>query len=331
MRTLMLWLIAGIWLMHASCTASGQAKSQPESKSPNRPSRLLTIDIERLDPSNHADYPKIIALLRSQDIPVAQRIEYARRYIRGDSNPTFAEHSDKQLYAWVITCAVLTLARLNDIDSIPLIEEKLEDWQATRQRGSISPAGVYTPVPRLDAVRVSLARLKAVRDVPEVKTSDDLIRRLRRMLHHLGFNGTIDEWLQALSKELNRKENSADLGTGLHEWTLRAYMGFLLEAGWQGVDIDAAAKVIQLDWQKYPVSQVSLKLSFSWRECLLQSWDGGLSRILSAGKCLRKERVLRRKCWRISACPSYRLFRKNSSGRFATETKSRELVWGSPR
>jgi len=108
------------------------------------------------------------------------------------------------------------------------------------------------PLPDMDVVRVALARLKAVRDIPEVKTSQDLIERLKRKLHHVGFQGSIEEWLQALSKELEVTYNAADMGIGIHEKILLSYFSMLMEAGWKGVDIDAAAKVIHLDWKQYP-------------------------------------------------------------------------------
>jgi len=255
MRRTIICLVVGILLMVASHALQSGMNAQRETALPRQSHWSNRLDIERLNPGEPADYAKILFLLRNEDIPAATRIEYAKRYVRGEYPLANARlTSDKeQLRAFVVACAVVALARLNDVGSSPLLEEKYKDWNSTSQQEVNSPSGVVTPIPNLNIVRASLARLKAVQDIPEIRTSRDLIERLKRMLRYVGFEGSVDEWLKSLSKELDITYNSADLGTGLHERILESYLAMLMEAGWKGVDIDAAAKAIRLDFERYPV------------------------------------------------------------------------------
>ena len=140
-----------------------------------------------------------------------------------------------------------TLAHLNDVDSIPLIEAKLKEWEATREQSRRSPITKSFILPDLGRVKAAWARLKAVRDIPQVKTADDLIHRLKRMLTYIGFDGSIQEWLKMLAQEINERQNIDHAGPGPHEWLLYQYGHQLMEAGWSGVNIDSAAQIIQMD------------------------------------------------------------------------------------
>ncbi len=254
MRRILIGLTLGIGLSGIGSLLAQSAATGLDKHAAKQPSWIQSLDIDKLNPTNLSDYSKILLLLRCEDIPRAKRIENALRYIRGEY--AFApqgelSYDERVMHKLVIEQAVHTLARLNHVDSIPLLEQKLEFWQAALQRKVQSSPTVTIPIPNLERVRVALARLKAVRDIPEVKTSADLIERLRRMLHHAGFNGSVKDWNHELKKELDLTYNSADLGPGLHEWLLRAYMAMLMEAGWKGVDIEPAARVIQLNPEKH--------------------------------------------------------------------------------
>ena len=252
MRTIAFGLTLGIGLISIGCLIAQPMATEADKNITKQPSWMLQLDIDKLNPTNLSDRPKILLLLRCEDIPRAKRIENALRYIRGEY--AFAPHGDlswdeQMMHGQIIQQAVHMLARLNYVDAIPLLEQKLKLWQTASRQGWKSPPDV--PILDLEHVRAALARLKAVRDIPEVKTSADLIERLRRMLQYASFNGFLKEWNRELEKELDLTYNSADIGPGLHQWLLRAYMAMLMEAGWKGVDIEPAARVIQLNPEKH--------------------------------------------------------------------------------
>ncbi len=191
MRAITVWLVATVASTNVLWTQ--QATPLPKSGFSPETSWIRSLDIDKLDPANPDEYSKILLLLRCEDIPQAKRIEYAYRYIRGEY--AFAKEGalphKQEMHGLVITDAVQTLAHLNHVASIPLLEEKLQQWEAMRQR---PPEQQTAPVPWLNYVRAALARLKAVRDIPEVKTPVDLRRRLERMLQYINFNGSIPQW-----------------------------------------------------------------------------------------------------------------------------------------
>ncbi|GIV08973.1 MAG: hypothetical protein KatS3mg019_1064 [Fimbriimonadales bacterium] len=282
MRTIAIWLIASVASVHVLWTH--QDIPLLRSGFSAETSWLRKLDIDKLDPANIGDYSKILLLLRCEDIPQAKRIEYAYRYIRGEY--AFAKEgalpNKQEMHGLVITDAVKTLAHLNHVASISLLEEKLQQWEAMRQR---PPEQQTAPVPWLNYVRAALARLKAVRDIPEVKTPVDLRRRLERMLHHVGFNGSIPQWLEALTREIEARQSIDHGAPMLYELLLWEYGHQLMQSGWHGMDIDAAAKEI-LDslrraGRQVPLFEVYLELGKVPREKLAQwivedamSWQG---------------------------------------------------------
>jgi hypothetical protein len=252
MRTIAFGLTLGIGLINIGCLIAQPMATEADKNITKQPSWMLQLDIDKLNPTNPSDRPKILLLLRCEDIPRAKRIENALRYVRGEY--AFAPRGDlswdeRRMHGQIIQQAVHILARLNYVDAIPLLEQKLQFWQIASRRGWESPPDV--PILDLGHVRTALARLKAVRDIPEVKTSADLIEQLRRMLQYAGFNGSLEDWNRELEKELDLTYNSADIGPGPHQWLLRAYMAMLMEASWRGLDIEPAARVIQLNPEKH--------------------------------------------------------------------------------
>jgi len=145
-------------------------------------------------------------------------------------------------YRYVLNAAISAIGRLDDTESIALLETKLAQWEEEQQKPPHEQHGV---IPNTLAARVVLARLKAVREVPTVKSSADLINRLETMVRYAGFEGSVDKWLLELKKEINFTYRAADLGAGIHERILWQYMQMLLASGWQGIDITAAAQIIQ--------------------------------------------------------------------------------------
>ncbi|GIV08970.1 MAG: hypothetical protein KatS3mg019_1061 [Fimbriimonadales bacterium] len=207
---------------------------------------IAQLDIDQIDPRKQENLPKITLLLRSWDIPRSKRLEYARRYLRGEYkfhtlNPEPPLHDN---YWYVLNEAVEALGRLNDVESIPWLEEKLALWEAEAKKPDPERAMVVPSLPRARAV---LARLKAVRDVPQVKNATDLIRRFERMLYHVGFVGNLSDWHRELRKEFEEADKCDHCGPGVQYEILLQYGQMLMEAGWRGVDITAASKIIQLD------------------------------------------------------------------------------------
>jgi len=282
MRTIVIWLVATVASVNLLWTQ--QETPLPKSGFSPETSWIRNLDIDKLDPANIDDYSKILLLLRCEDIPQAKRIQYAYRYIRGEY--AFAKEGalshKEEMHGLVITDAVQTLAHSNHVESISLLEEKLQQWESMRQR---PPEQRTSPVPWLNYVRAALARLKAVRDIPEIKTASDLRRRLERMLQYINFNGSIAQWLEALTREIEARQSIDHGGPGLYELLLWEYGHQLMQSGWRGVDIEAAAKEIR-DYLKrsgcqVPLFEVYLELGKIPREKLAQwivddamNWQG---------------------------------------------------------
>ncbi|MCX7687493.1 MAG: hypothetical protein N2045_05920 [Fimbriimonadales bacterium] len=224
----------------------------PQNTAPSSSSQTRYLDIDRLDPSKREDQIRIRLMLRTADIPREQRIELARRYVRGEyafARQVKPDDPDAIIYAQLLESAIGTLARLEDVDSIPLLEEKLAQWksEANWERKQI--------VPDLRIVRAALAYLKAVRDIREVKTADDIVQRLRRMLHYIGFNGSIRDWLRELEKEISHNWRMSHPDVGVHELVLRYYGRMILKASWNGVKVDKACEIIQFSPEPEGISK----------------------------------------------------------------------------
>ncbi|MEM2592518.1 MAG: hypothetical protein QXI60_08035 [Thermofilaceae archaeon] len=242
MRTITVVILA-IWL-HGLLA---QQAAPPRANNPSMTTSWVQgLDIDQLDPKREENLRKITLMLRSEDIPRTRRVEYARRYIRGeykfhDANPNLKFEDN---YRYVLDEAIAALGRLNDLESVPLLEEKLKQWEE-ETRKPLDERKLL--IPNLTAARVTLARLKAVSEIPEVKEADALIRRLERMLRYIGFEGTIDKWLHELEKELEFTTAAIDFGPGINQRILWQYQRMLLEAGWNGINVEPAAKVIRLN------------------------------------------------------------------------------------
>lgn len=234
-----------------------QQAEPAQSPSPlGQTSWVQSLDIDQLHPAKEGDFEKIKLMLRSEDMPKLRRLNYARRYLQGDYRyalPSPAER-DEGAYLCISRVALAVLGKCNDTESIPLIEEKLKQWETERKK----PLEKRTII-SFDSVmaRAVLARLKAVRDIPEVERADDLIRRLERMLHYIGFEGSIEAFLHALEQEVKSKEAIAGgSGPGIYEEVLMQYGQMLLEAGWKGINVETPSKRIQIELGERPVRPV---------------------------------------------------------------------------
>lgn len=233
----------------AACFASiGMLPAQTaQPEKPATPSSWIQrLDIDQLDPIEQDNLVKITLMLHSEDVPRAQRLDYARRYLRGEYkyNRRY-NHRYEEAYTILMHHAIWELGRLNDIDSISLLEEKRAQWEEEQKKPDEqrTMAG-FNPI----VAEAVIARLKAVRDVPQVRNAGDLIRRLERMLHHIGFDGSIDAWLRELETRLEKGQEAGShlLYRGVHYWVLMQYGQLILEAGWNGVNVEPASKVIRL-------------------------------------------------------------------------------------
>lgn len=222
-----------------------QETASPQANGSSKPtSWVQRLDIDQLDPNVAENLAKIYLLLRSEDIPKAQRLEYARSYLRGDykyARPITREiHED---YYWcAIMAAIVTIGKLNDVASIPLLEEKLQQWE-TEQKKPIEERTLIAFDPVM--AQAVLARLKAVRDIPEAKDAVALIQRLERMLTHIGFKGSRNEFVRVVERRYQEAELSS--GLGLYDLVIIQYGQMILEAGWNGVDVSPAIREIQLN------------------------------------------------------------------------------------
>lgn len=247
MRTITLLIVATGAICAAQIYAQTNLSQEPQ-PSPTPISWITQLDIDQIDPRQNENLPKVTLILRSWDVPRAKRLEYARRYLRGEYkfHAQKLDHLLERNYWYVLTEAVDALGRLNDVESIAFLEERLPQWEAEMRK----PQPDQTLIaPSISRTRAVLARLKAVREVPEVKSSADLIRRFERMLYHTGFTGTIDEWHQELHKALEEADRYVHGHAGIYEDVILQYGQMLLEAGWRGVDITRASAVIRLNYE----------------------------------------------------------------------------------
>ncbi|MCX7992288.1 MAG: hypothetical protein N2651_01335 [Fimbriimonadales bacterium] len=239
-----------IILLCAAPLAAQTDAPQPTQKTPTSTAWIAQLDIDQIDPRHKENLAKITLLLRSGDVPRAKRLEYARRYLRGEYK--FHTQDPEQLldheseYWYVLNQAVRTLGRLNDTASISFLEEKLALWEAEMrkpqpQRTLVAPSSSLT--------KAVIARLKAVRDIPEVASAADLVRRFERMLQHAGFSSDIGAWHRELDAAIKEADKYVHGRAGLYEDLILQYGQMLLEAGWKGVDITPASAIIRLDYE----------------------------------------------------------------------------------
>ncbi|GIV08977.1 MAG: hypothetical protein KatS3mg019_1068 [Fimbriimonadales bacterium] len=254
MRTMAITTVAS-WLVSVLTVMAQPAVGEPQRVLSAPTAWLHRLDIDQLDPNKEANLAKIYLMLRCEDIPAARRLDYARRYLRGDykyARPIERKPGEVRtdLYWCVVGVATVVLGKLNDTASIPLIEEKLKQWETEREKPLEERTMVaFDPL----VARAVLARLKAVRAIPEVKTADDLLRRLEYMLRTIGFEGSRQEFLQALEREVEAPESIPEASwPGIYEEILMQYGQMVLEAGWQGVDVEPACRWVRLDLGERP-------------------------------------------------------------------------------
>jgi hypothetical protein len=240
-RLITLGLITSmLWVLARPLVHSQQSVSLP--------SRIQSFDLDRLDPTKSEDWVKILLVLRSEEIPREQRLTFARRQLREEYKltvPAEEEHIDLlHCYGMLIEESISTIARLDDIDSIPLLEQKLVLWEQEAQK---PPHERKLPIPNLKVARAALARLKAVQEIPHIRTADDLVQRLQRMLVHIGHEGTVQAWLSDLEKEVSYNWRMSHPGLGINELVLRHYGRMVLQAGWNGVNVAPACEIIRFN------------------------------------------------------------------------------------
>ncbi len=244
MRTINLIAISWLVAVVGTMIVSG---AQPQENASALP-HIQRIDINKLAPANPNDWVKLLVALRSQDVPQEQRLAFARRQVETVYAVSIHTDPDKpnlsHAYGILLEDSIGTLARLEDVNSIPLLERRLAEWEKESQK---SPHERTQVVPDLRIVRAALARLKAVRDVPQVRTAGDLVRRLERMLVYIGYEGSIQSWLTELEKEVSINSRRIPSGLGIHELVLRHYGRMLLQAAWNGVDVKPAYEIIRFN------------------------------------------------------------------------------------
>jgi hypothetical protein len=227
--------------------AAVYSPAHAQSSEPTR-TRIQDLDLNTLDPAKPEDWKRLTILSRSEDVPREQRLAFARHQLQKE-RPTvpyteIGAHEKMRAEKMLLEQAIGVLARLDDVDSIPLLEQKLVQWEQEAQKPPHEQSQV---VPNLRIVRAALARLKAVREVPQVRTSDDLIQRLQRMLVHIEHKGTIQSWLSELEKEVSYNWRMSHPDLGINELILRHYGRMVLQAAWSGVDVLPACEIIQFN------------------------------------------------------------------------------------
>jgi len=127
------------------------------------PSRIQRFDLDKLDPTKSEDWVKILLVLRSEEIPRERRLTFARSQLQGEYKSVMhAETEERNLlpyYRMLLEECIGTMARLDNVDSIPLLEQKLVRWGQEAQKPSHEQTLI---IPNLKIVRAALARLKAV-------------------------------------------------------------------------------------------------------------------------------------------------------------------------
>ncbi|WP_448377453.1 hypothetical protein [Fervidobacterium sp.] len=269
-----LLLLGSLALLHAQ----DENRALPTNAESTRYVSQATIfaqQVEALDPNSVHDLYKIFVVLRCKDVPEVQRKALTLRILTGEypGSPEFrwTAEPEQRRGLWVAALVALSHMHIDDASLQPFLEEHLPKWE---RLATVPDPELPTDLQRLKnrispdvpMARALLARLKAVRAVPEVKSANDLERRLEVMLSEAGItHQELRQLLEEYKEKLRRGEwiaispraHLADHLVMEHARTLFHYAkrGMDLESVATSTDIEAFAKAVRLgetarDWSK---------------------------------------------------------------------------------
>lgn len=271
-----LLLLCSLTLLHAQ-NENRALPTNAESTCYVSQATIFVQQVETLNPNSVNDLYKIFVVLRCKDVPEAQRKALALRILTGEypSNPEFKWTADpeQQFGFYIAALVALSHMHIDDASLLPFLEENLPKWEQLTQ--PVADAELPAELQRLKnrisvrivpMARALLARLKAVRAVPEVKSANDLERRLEVMLSEAGItHQELRQLLEEYKEKLRRGEwiaispraHLADHLVMEHARTLFHYAkrGMDLGSVATSTDIEAFAKAVRLghtarDWSK---------------------------------------------------------------------------------
>jgi hypothetical protein len=241
-------------LSHAQSNP-GAAPTDAQSARYTSQAILFAQQIDALKLTGSPEHYKVYLVLRSQDVPVEQRKTLAIRILTGDYPKRVDPAADGLGSLWYGALVALSHLHIDDASLLPFLEENLPKWERIANAYSeeelpedlrplkerIYPSPVYT--------RAVIARLKAVRAVPEVKSAEDLERRLDVMLKELGMTR---QELQQLCEEVKEKlYRTRGIGISERGWLAYAVMEehrrTLFHYAKRGMDVMPAATSLGIE------------------------------------------------------------------------------------
>jgi hypothetical protein len=236
-------------LSHAQSNP-GAAPTDAQSARYTSQAILFAQQIDALKLTGSPEHYKVYLVLRSQDVPVEQRKTLAIRILTGDYPKRVDPAVDGWGSLWYGALVALSHLHIDDASLLPFLEENLPKWERIANAYSeeelpedlrplkerIYPSPVYT--------RAVIARLKAVRAVPEVKSAEDLERRLDVMLKEVGMTR---QELQQLCEEVKEKlYRTRGIGISERGWlaytVMEEHRRTLFHYAKRGMDVMPAAK-----------------------------------------------------------------------------------------
>jgi hypothetical protein len=188
-------------------------------------------------------YKYLVNLMRVEALPRELRLRLAYKVLEGNLPESGVVMLQGRLFG-LSNAALLTLGRLEDVNAIGFLEQKLPLWEKMAEPGSSEDQLSGRLVPDVLQARITLARLRAVRAVP-LRSANDVRERFRRMLQDL--NIPVDEWDSLMREAENNPklfdEALLEVGTERHQklWRarmlLKEYAQMLLQARIQGHDV----------------------------------------------------------------------------------------------
>jgi hypothetical protein len=243
-------------------TALSHAQSNPgaaptDAQSAHYTSQAILFErqIDALKLTGSRERYKVYLVLRSQDVPVERRKTLAMRILTGDYPKTVDPATDGWGNLWTAALIALSHLHIDDASLLPFLEENLPKWERIANAYSeeelpedlrplkerIYPSPVYT--------RAVIARLKAVRAVPEVKSAEDLERRLDVMLKEVGMTR---QELQQLCEEVKEKlYRTSGIGISERGWlaytVMEEHRRTLFHYAKRGMDVMPAATSLGIE------------------------------------------------------------------------------------
>jgi len=256
-RKLMGWISSVILLLALSHAQSDRSAVSADSQTMHYTSlaTLFARQIDTLKLTESLDFYKVYLVLRSQDVPVEQRKTLAIRILTGDYPKRVDPAVDGWGSLWYGALVALSHLHIDDASLLPFLEENLPKWERIANAYSeeelpddlrplkerIYPSPVYT--------RAVIARLKAVRAVPEVKSAEDLERRLDVMLKEVGM--TRQELKQLYDEYQDKLKRTRGIGIpkggGLANAVVEEHRRTLFHYARRGMDVMPAATSLGIE------------------------------------------------------------------------------------